>query len=483
MPQKILVSKVEDFNDEYKVSLNLDRFEATEKKNTVFEEFPFDKKDANYEKKSAYYKLLTQTLLKSLSEETKISERADYNLSDFNLYSFLQRFEDIADHRNKDSKTPSKREAYEGINFKDLLDNLKKVTKGFNKPLYGIWADKIISKEISYSDLQNVTKESMRTIERLKEDGKNEIDKGQIANVLYAHEAMSQVWKSRKVTWIIGNFIQAYREYKYLQSLKKATDTYIAREYPVAEILNTTQMEMMKKAYENTDWSYKSKVLQENEKNAKEKFEKEQARRREISAVAEKMKSVIDNNATKDKITNEIAKKLPSCIWNTKTQTNILNISITKNLMQQAQKANETFDELVSSGRNKQEQMVDYVRSVFEKSFSLTQTLGYNEVKDQLVVAQIMTDVVLKNISPVALDPELSEFANGYALNNSRKFESVAQMDGIENAFNNAKKEYDDLNRENIKIEGFDDNDKKVVVQPIDNSGKQKESQVNIKNG
>ena len=151
--------------------------------------------------------------------------------------------------------------------------------------------------------------------------------------------------------------------------------------------------------------------------------------------------------------------------------------------MQQAQKANETFDELVSSGRNKQEQMVDYVRSVFEKSFSLTQTLGYNEVKDQLVVAQIMTDVVLKNISPVALDPELSEFANGYALNNSRKFESVAQMDGIENAFNNAKKEYDDLNRENIKIEGFDDNDKKVVVQPIDNSGKQKESQVNIKNG
>ena len=202
------------------------------------------------------------------------------------------------------------------------MDNLKKVTKGFNKPLYGIWADKIISKEISYSDLQNVTKESMRTIERLKEDGKNEIDKGQIANVLYAHEAMSQVWKSRKVTWIIGNFIQAYREYKYLQSLKKATDTYIAREYPVAEILNTTQMEMMKKAYENTDWSYKSKVLQENEKNAKEKFEKEQARRREISAVAEKMKSVIDNNATKDKITNEIAKKLPSCIWNTKTQTN-----------------------------------------------------------------------------------------------------------------------------------------------------------------
>ena len=62
MPQKILVSKVEDFNDEHKVSLNLDRFEATEKKNTVFEEFPFDKKDANYEKKSAYYKLLTQTL-------------------------------------------------------------------------------------------------------------------------------------------------------------------------------------------------------------------------------------------------------------------------------------------------------------------------------------------------------------------------------------------------------------------------------------
>ena len=139
-------------------------------------------------------------------------------------------------------------------------------------------------------------------------------------------------------------------------------------------------------------------------------------------------------------------------------------------LIRQAQENNETFDGGMAYGENPQKLMVTCVKKIYEKAYMLSSSLGYMQAQDQLVAAQVMTDVIMKNLSPVALEiDKYAEFANGYVLNHPNKFYEVTGMDGTEFAFTEAKKSYEDImNREEVKISELQPNENKKVVAPVE---------------
>ena len=146
-----------------------------------------------------------------------------------------------------------------------------------------------------------------------------------------------------------------------------------------------------------------------------------------------------------------------------------MNSVVTDALINEAQQANKRFDEIVGDGGNAQKQLVHCVRQVFQRAYLLTSSVGYMDVKEQLVAAQVMTDVVMKKLSPVAFETETyAKFANGYVLNNPKEFSDVTEMDGTEYAFTEAKKAYDGMDREGIKVNEVNV-ENGAVVPPVEN--------------
>jgi hypothetical protein len=137
-------------------------------------------------------------------------------------------------------------------------------------------------------------------------------------------------------------------------------------------------------------------------------------------------------------------------------------------LMDEAQKANREFDEMVASNFDKNKLMASTVHKIFKKAYSFTDMLGYYDMGDKLIAAQAMTDVLMKNLSPATLEPETYEsFVNGYVFNNPGKFEDVTQMDGTEPVFMDAKKTYEEMNREVVQINDLSNQPEGKIVPPI----------------
>ena len=152
-----LEQKIQSFNRRYTV--NFDPFAIAEaaRIEAVFDDYKFDKKDERTTRAATYWKALTETLDESLNANTKIQAGALYDLSDFNIVKFVREFEEIMSEANAKSSAPKKRAPFEGMHFESIMAKLNDATKGYDKPLYSIWANKVIDAEISYEDLQSVT--------------------------------------------------------------------------------------------------------------------------------------------------------------------------------------------------------------------------------------------------------------------------------------------------------------------------------------
>lgn len=469
MPGISLEQKIGKFNAKYDVKLDPHAIEEEARIDAVFEEYRFDKKDKQVTQATTYWKALTKTLTDSLNAKTKINKNADYDLSDLNIVSFIREFEDIMQQSNKQSKTPRERKPFEGMNFDKMIEKIKAGTSAYDKPLYSIWANKVVDNKISYEDLKKVTDESVQNIEKAEKNKYSTVSREDLSNVVYAHEAMFRVCQSRGFWWKVFHLYQNYVENKYLESLSMRVSQYIEKNYPINDISDTMPDSMMKKVYTNTEYT----IRYERDKKIKEKIEKsqkqEEEKRREISAVAETLQKSIDDNSFKGKITDEIVKSLPKCKWSKNIQKNLVSSIATNALIQEAQGANKLFDLSVADGVNPETRMEYNVAAVFRKAYGLTEALGYIEIKDQLLAAQVITDVLIKNVSPAALEPEkYTKFANGYALNKPALIEDVTGMDGTEFAFKEAQKAYADMNREKVEILALNTVANKDVVAPVD---------------
>jgi multidrug efflux pump subunit AcrA (membrane-fusion protein) len=86
------------------------------------------------------------------------------------------------------------------------------------------------------------------------------------------------------------------------------------------------------------------------------------------------------------------------------------------------------------------------VKMVFQKAYLFTGSLGYTE-QDQhkkILAAQVMTDVIMQNFSPVVMDGKAyAKFSDGYMLNDRKAFEEVTELNSNEEYFLTAKKNYE----------------------------------------
>jgi hypothetical protein len=105
---------------------------------------------------------------------------------------------------------------------------------------------------------------------------------------------------------------------------------------------------------------------------------------------------------------------------------------------------------------------------MFEKAFPTPSTLGYvNDEKQQLLVSQIIVDALLKKVSPVALNPALAQFANGYVLNNANEYSGITGFYAHDDVMIQAKEEYNAMNVERVNISEVS-GDNAPIVQPVE---------------
>ena len=450
-----LQDKINNFNATYEVHLSV----ANVRKDLKFQyldDFLFEKTETPLKRRQEYFTTLNTYLQKSIMAKAMINENGYYDMMDLDIVNFIRDFEEIAQMASPQLRNGKARSPYEGIKYEGLLKLLKDDVKKFETSLPDVWMYNVVNGGYSYEDLQRVTEAAKDRLTNVAAENLDEAKRKDLANIVHAHTAMEKIWKSRSIFFLLRHPVISYNEYQYTKELKALRDEYAGKNYPVEEIERNVPTNMMSEIYKRSDRSAQSKKAHEGEKKVEEIMKKKEEKRLEISNVAEKLQSVADNAETKEKIVGEILKKLPAGKSVTLLKS-LLNSMAVKPLMDTAQAANHEFDEMVASGFDKNELMANSVHKVFEKAYSYTAMLGYNDMSEQLVAAQAMTDVLMKNLSPAALEPETyASFANGYAFNNPGKFEDVTQMDGTEPVFMDAKKMYDEMNREVVQINDFD---------------------------
>jgi hypothetical protein len=113
-------------------------------------------------------------------------------------------------------------------------------------------------------------------------------------------------------------------------------------------------------------------------------------------------------------------------------------------------------------------QMLYFVESMFEKAFPMPVTLGYSEDKDIIVAAQVITDAVLKKLSPVALNPdELGVFANGYVVNNPNAYVNITGIAETDTPMIDAKNAFNAMSSDKVEVfEAITENNA-PIVQPV----------------
>ena len=156
---------------------------------------------------------------------------------------------------------------------------------------------------------------------------------------------------------------------------------------------------------------------------------------------------------------------------------------IAERLLLEVQTANNKYDLEIMNGKEQRLAMIDHVKHVFKTAFELSQMLyGYEKDKYalRLFAAQRMTDIVMKNYSPVYFEQEkLAEFAKCYPLNHLSHCADSVDMVRNDPVFKEAKEMYDNDLREDMSvlINDFDDE----FVKPIENVPMENQIRINQK--
>ncbi len=467
MPSVQLATKLNKFNTKYQINFDVDAMVNEARIDDAIDEYKFDRKDRSIVNAERYYKTLTKLIDESLTTKTKISSSGVYNLEEFNFTRFINEFEEIVADKNNELEQPRERSRFEKMSFTDLLNKVKNNAKIYNQSLKDIWAHKIVDNKspFTYRDLETVTNRAIGAIEGSLDRGADKFSRSDLANIVYAKEAMEKVRQSRTGWWKVFNLLENYREYKYLRDLTAKVTEYTEKRYPVGTILEKMPTGLLKNAYENPITTSEADKVEQ----VKEFFKEENQKRSEISNVAEEMEKVVENPKTKENLIEDILKALPKGGFPDALKRNFLNSNnMTASLIDNIQSYNQTFDNYVGNGSTPEAVMPEMVGQVFEKAFSMAGTLGYIADKEKLVAAQAITDAMLKKISPVALDSEkLGKFAEGYVLNNASQFTEITGFDASDLPVEEARADYDMLTRELINVNEANLNSAAKIVEPV----------------
>lgn len=243
-------------------------------------------------------------------------------------------------------------------------------------------------------------------------------------------------------------------------------------------------------------------VSEENAEPKQEgKPESEQEKARRTGVIADnrdQLDKVLDDDAFQEKFVaqmKEAMKKECHYLPEDKQKTMIELIAKNRLIYQAAQPFNQEMDEAIERGENNLNAVaINGVKSVYEQACACTRLLSISSLKDQLIVAQRFSDIVLNMATPIGFQKEaFGIYGKGFMLMNTNldMIKDVVKEhltgkenfsdEQIEKAYNQAQTEFDlEMKRVPMKIEGVDENATANVAEKHEIS-KQIDPLVNVK--
>lgn len=489
-----LESKLTEFKNNYGVEVDFEQFDrqidATIRLRRVNQFFSLRRSREVTPVKDHYFTGLMLLLQQHVKKQVQISEDQNvaYTMSNFDIAKFIRDYEELVDLRHKETSSEP-REALAGIKPATLLKNVVKNSATVDKPMYMFLAERMEKGEMSMETLRNITDNALSQINTKTTwsmEDRSGANGRSLSNVIMAQQAMRALNKQRGFFWILGNFSQWRAEKAYLKYLTQQLERCKNNGLPVDEYTVNCSTPILKSAREKSQADVQAmsseehhvnvldpskalkghaKVLKmlEDEELAKKKLEEEEAEKK-LAKQKEKFKEdneVKPNISAMDKLTeitsdpqftqnftNELMEGLPACNSNQKMFVQVQAMSFKLKIQKHAQ----AFDEAESDFKI---HLHNCAKSVFQQAFMLTDLLSIKGDVDRIVTAQIITDKVMKMMSPVTVDPKaFGEFANGYAFKHAEEFNEFLQKSGVkenvQDVYNQAQQRYD---RKGISVE------------------------------
>lgn len=439
--------RIKSFNDTYGAKLTIEFIDNTvEKKLSMVNELIFEQKTLKSDKE-VYLRNLTDVVLNCINDRLKINADSVYTLDNLDIPALIREFDDIVQQRKDETEYDKQRSPYEGYDYRQVVKHVMKQTEKFNVSLSKLWCNNILNETLSIKDLRAVTDGAIQNIKEMKEGGYNDTYKPAVTNVLAALEALEYVREQRGFWWKLFNFRINSREKAYLNELRMTYTSIVLKDVKTSPIYEESIWpSKMTKVQTDVAQHLKRVKMKEASKNAQISKDKTT----KVSQVNESLKERFIDESLSAKVQNAIIEKLPSCRL-TKDEQRVTAMIIIPSMIKIVQPLNEKFDEDISIYGSRK-LMINMVKGVFQQAYGLVSGLGYMTDDKRLVATQIMTDEILKNYSPVALDDKFAEFADGYVLKHPNEFVSVTGLNADAPDMVTAATSFEDLQRNSVQI-------------------------------
>lgn len=436
-----LQAKLNVFNAKYGIEFDLENMENNYRKFAYIDNFMFNAKPEAQREADIFFQMVKTMMLASFEARTTLSAtNSNYTVGDFNIETFVNEMEELVSERNLEYNEPRERKEYAGAKYSSLIANVKKVAEPYNKTIYGIWATKVLNgkDDLSFYNLKELTDPATERIQNGMEQ-QNYL-RSDLANVVYAREAMAMVRAQRTRWWKFWHPIDNYREKQYLKDLTAKVEAYKATSHlPVKHVLDACES-LLKNAYGKG-------VVKEKEVPVEKKLDK-----------------IIDDPHLKEELVPEIIAALPEPAASYKSIQGTMLNTMLDDISKEMSRQNRLYFDAIADGVDQETAMKELVGTMFDQVNNMIGMLGYSEPQDALVATQLLLDVLLKKISPVAVDPELAKYAEGYVLNNAKSFAKYT------NYAKDSKEMVDAMNEYNKKASKGEKENEQSVNNQVNNA-------------
>ena len=463
-----LEREIINFNNRYGTKLTVAQLDHPPQKRLDNVSTLFSAPTAKRSPMNNYVALLINTFSDAVKAKIKIDENANYDVaSTIDLIAFIERFESIMKLRQEETEYDRERKAYEGANYKKLVKYVMDSTKDLNQAICWTWAEDVVKDEMSYKDSKAITDGAIAALDALPQGAEFGADnEAQLVNVYFAMKAMEMVRQQRGFFFAIFSFRINRREKEYFNQLVAAKNRYQAKGYPIAELQQMAYQPVMKECYEKAE----KNLVAQKDYAQQEKTRKEALRN--MPKAVDVARPRLQDDQFKEKVCQEILQKLPKCRFDHATQKAMMDAMLMNLLLNTVNEGNQDFDRAVAEDGNLHEVMLNGAREVFITAYSYVSTLGYMDMSKGLAAAQIITDVIMKNYSPILIDEQkYAQFGEGYFLNHELDLEEVMDVMDIQDQFDKALNIYRDLKREAVPIPDLN-NPQGELVPPVGNAPK-----------
>lgn len=361
-----------------------------------------------------------------------------HDLSKFNLAQFVLDCEEILQEwyiSHPEDTLQLNRQPFEGSNLENVSSLLLQLIRVNvpDKPISQIWGERIVKEDVSGSEMKVFTNALIRKLENVTPEtlGDNRKD---LANIIMAKQALEYVRKKRDFKFKVFSFFQNIKEKIYLKELKNKIKSYTDAGFPVSEIEKEISLPIIAGVEEKFKDELKQKNVVKQDDNSKEhkkeivKDEKAYKKILNEFTSPENAKDAIEKACeyikNKDKqliIKDAFLKAFPE---NDEVKSKLENFDLTEIFQDQKEILNEyDLEKLIGSRKQALDNMVVKVYNVALLNVGL---LGYKDNiseeynKETYAVAQIFTDIMMKNFAP-----DSSEYVSGYVLNHHDVFKRV----------------------------------------------------------